>query len=153
MSTAPASPIPSIPAEPQALPQLHQNITTTVLTMDVEQLDRSAKFYADMFGFAELASERSGRRLECRLLQSPQINGIVIRLRQTLGKRIMATQPGTVCRISLPWPTLDADLTTTFADLVRLAEPITVDGKAVSMITRDPDGYTIELFTQLRAML
>jgi catechol 2,3-dioxygenase-like lactoylglutathione lyase family enzyme len=153
MATAPASQIPSTPAEPQALPQLHLNISATVLTLDVEQLDRSAKFYADMFGFAELASERAGRRLECRLLQSPRIPGLALRLRQTLGKRILATQPGTVSRISLPWPTLDADVATTFAALVRVAEPLLVDGKAVSMITRDPDGYTIELFTQLREML
>ncbi len=135
------------------MPQLHQNIAAAVLTLDVEELDRSVKFYSEMFGFAEFAGERTGRRLECRLLRSPRINGIVLRLRQTLGKRIMATQPGAVSRISLPWPTLDADVGTTFESMVRVAEPVMVDGKAVSMITRDPDGYVLELFTQLRAML
>lgn len=124
-----------------------------VLTLDVEELDRSVKFYSDMFGFTELAKERAGRRLECRLLQSSRIPGIVLRLRRTLGKRIMATQPGSVSRISLPWPTLDADVATTFASLVRVAEPSMVEGKAVSITIRDPDGYVIELFTQLREML
>jgi len=153
MSIAPASTILNAPAEPQALPQLHQNITAMVLTLDVEELDRSVKFYSDMFGFTELAKERAGRRLECRLLQSSRIPGIVLRLRRTLGKRIMATQPGSVSRISLPWPTLDADVATTFASLVRVAEPSMVEGKAVSITIRDPDGYVIELFTQLREML
>jgi hypothetical protein len=131
----------------------YTNISSFVLTMDVERPDVSAAFYQQVLGFAEFARERDGRKLSCRLLKSELVPNVVIRLRQTLGKRVTATQPGTVSRLSFACPNLAERADGDLAFMVRLAPPTVVDGKVVSLTTHDPDGYIIELYTQLTQML
>jgi hypothetical protein len=137
--------------QPASVP--HSGIKNFVLTMDVEQPDVTAAFYQRVLGFAEFARERDGRKLNCRLLKSEAVPSVVLRLRQTLGKRVTATQPGTVSRLSFPCPNLAERADTDLASLARLAPPMVIDGKVVSLTTHDPDGYIIELYSQLTQML
>lgn len=116
-----------------------------IIALDVADLGRSVAFYAAALGFSVHTAHRAGQLMESRLLASPRFPGVGLHLRAALGKRVGGSQPGSLLRISLHTPDLDAHLPSLKALGVRWVHPpLEPAPPDVSFV--DPDSYLIELF-------
>lgn len=132
---------------PAATPSLAPTgIRTEVgLTIDVNDLERSCRFYAATLGFEVTSIKRPGLIYEERALRSPLCPSLTLTLRAAFGKRSTGGGPGSLLTISLTVPdraTLIGRLGTTVRWIG--AAPGHADA-CPNPHFADPDGYQIEL--------
>lgn len=116
------------------------------ICLDVSDLERSTRFYAQVLEFHEIQRVRSGLLLESRLLASKLYPQIQIQLRAVLGKRPIGTQPGAVLFLGLADPRIDLALARCPESVVFVG-PRPAPSPDVKLIRiLDPDGYEWQIF-------
>ncbi len=118
------------------------------ITLDVNDLDRSCRFYALALGFDVAAAARAGQIYEERVLRSPLVPHLALSLRAAFGKRATGGGPGSLLTLSLA--VADAP-----AHAARLGNTVRWIGTAPGQPQTpgryrfaDPDGYHIELVSR-----
>ncbi len=118
------------------------------VALDVNDLDRSCRFYALALGFEVVGGRRAGLILEERVLRSPLVPGLALTLRAAFGKRATGGGPGSLLGLTVAVP--DAP-----AHAARLGDTVRWIGTAPGQPEApgryrfvDPDGYQIELVSR-----
>lgn len=121
-----------------------QPIIETVL--DVQRVDEACAFWS-AFGFETLQTERPGTSNEQRVLASPVYPAWRLRLFLCRPRPVVGTTPGSLRRITLHVPDLDAVLDRLPATGLRwLDGPHAEDGSALDAVRfYNQDHYLIEL--------
>jgi catechol 2,3-dioxygenase-like lactoylglutathione lyase family enzyme len=116
------------------------------ICLDVGDLERSARFYAEILEFRETQRIRPGLLLESRLLASPRYPGIQVHLRAVIGKRVIGTQPGTVLYLGLADTRVD-EVLARCPDSIVFIGPRPAPSPELKLIRiLDPDGYEWKIF-------
>lgn len=123
-----------------------------VVAFDVNDLDRSVEFYGRTLGFVVINVRRQGLLLESRELVSDRYPGLGLHLRQQFGIRVGGTRPGHILRMSLHTTDLRASVAALHGQVRWIGHDPTVEESGTSVRFADPDGYELELFTQLAGL-
>jgi catechol 2,3-dioxygenase-like lactoylglutathione lyase family enzyme len=116
------------------------------MCLDVSDLERSVRFYAQTLGFHEVQKVRPGLLLESRLLASKLYPSVQIQLRAVIGKRPIGTQPGAVLFLGLADPHVDQALARCDESVVFVGPRPTPSPDVKLIRFLDPDGYEWQIF-------
>ncbi|MBL0868972.1 MAG: VOC family protein [Phycisphaerales bacterium] len=117
---------------------------TFAVALDCTSLSATAAFYNTALGFAPIGKLREGLIFQEVHLESPQVRGVRIILREAFGKRPIGTQPGSVLRLAFQVPSMKAVIDRFGAHVIFAGNPPAPDATSTRLL--DPDGYIVEIY-------
>lgn len=117
---------------------------TFAVALDCTSLSATAAFYHTALGFSPIGKLREGLIYQEVHLESPQVRGIRLILREAFGKRPIGSQPGTVLRLAFKVPAIKDVVEMLGPQVIFAGNPPTADATFTRLL--DPDGYIIEIY-------
>ncbi len=117
---------------------------TFAVALDCTSLSATAALYNSVLGFAPIGKLREGLIYQEVHLESPQVRGVRIILREAFGKRPIGTQPGTVLRFAFRVPSVKSVVERLGSNAIFAGNPPAPDATSTRLL--DPDGYIIEIY-------